>query len=79
MERDPRVSFVAYDPDDPYRYIEVRGTVSMTEDGGDVLIDELCRAYLGRPWPHRPEEVRVVCRLPASHVVTAERGRAQEE
>jgi PPOX class probable F420-dependent enzyme len=69
MERDPRVSFVAYDPADPYRYVEVRGTVSMTEAGGDALIDELCRSYQGRPWPHRPGEIRVVCRLPATHVV----------
>jgi PPOX class probable F420-dependent enzyme len=69
MERDPRVSFVLYDPADPYRYVEVRGVVSMTEAGGDALIDELCRAYQGRPWPHRPGEVRVVCRLPATHVV----------
>jgi PPOX class probable F420-dependent enzyme len=69
MERDPRVSFVLYDPADPYRYVEVRGVVTMTEAGGDALIDELCRAYQGRPWPHRPGEVRVVCRLPATHVV----------
>lgn len=69
MERDPRVSFVAYDPADPYRYVEVRGSVTMTEQGGDALIDELCRAYQGRPWPHRPHEVRVVCRLPADHIV----------
>ena len=69
LQRDPRASFVAYDPADPYRYVEVRGTVSMTEQGGDALIDELCRAYQGRPWPLRPGEVRVVCRLPADHVV----------
>lgn len=70
MEVDPRVSFVAYDPADPYRYVEVRGTVTMTEQGGDALIDELCRAYQGRAWPFRPNEVRVVCRLPAAHTVT---------
>jgi PPOX class probable F420-dependent enzyme len=69
LERDPRASYVAWDPDDPYRYVEVRGRVTMTEDGGDALIDELCRTYQGRPWPHRPEEVRVVCRLTATHVV----------
>jgi PPOX class probable F420-dependent enzyme len=77
MERDPRVSFVAYDPADPYRYVEVRGAVTMTEQGGDALIDELCRAYVGQPWPHRPGEIRVVCRLPATHVVTTERGHPQ--
>ena len=34
MEREPRVSVCAYDPADPYTYVEVRGTVTMTEDGG---------------------------------------------
>jgi PPOX class probable F420-dependent enzyme len=77
LERDPRAAFLAYDPADPYRYVEVRGTVTLTEEGGDELIDELCRAYAGRSWPHRPEEVRVVCRLTATHVVTAERGHPQ--
>lgn len=64
MERDPRVSLVAYDPEDPYSYVEIRGTVTMTEEGGDALIDELCRAYNnGKPWPKRPHETRVVCRV----------------
>jgi PPOX class probable F420-dependent enzyme len=70
LERDPRASFVAYDPADPYRYVEVRGTVTMTEAGGDALIDELCRAYQGVPWPPHPGEVRVVCRLLATHTVS---------
>jgi PPOX class probable F420-dependent enzyme len=69
MERDSRVSFLVYDPADPYRYVEVRGTVTLTEEGGDALIDQLCRAYQGVPWPTRPGEIRVVCRLTPSHVV----------
>lgn len=64
MERDPRVSLVAYDPENPYAYVEIRGTVTLDEAGGDALIDELCRAYNeGRPWAHRPAETRVVCRV----------------
>src|ERR1043165_6814557 len=47
MERDPRVSVCVYDPADPYRYVEVRGTVSLVEEGGPELIDELTRGEAG--------------------------------
>src|SRR5439155_5593658 len=32
MQRDPRVSLLAYDPADPYSYVEARGAVTMTTD-----------------------------------------------
>lgn len=69
MERDPRVSVCAYNPDDPYSYVEVRGTVSLTEEGGDALIDEMSRAYTGRPWAPVEGEVRVVARVTPTKVV----------
>ena len=69
MARDPRVSLCAYDPADPFQYVEVRGTVAMVEEGGDELIDELSRKYTGKPWKHRPAEVRLVVRLTPSKVV----------
>jgi len=63
IQRNPRVSLCAYDPADPYRYIEVRGTVTFTEAGGVELIDELSRAYDGEPWRVRPAETRLVVRV----------------
>ena len=70
MERDPRVSVCAFDPADPYAYVEVRGTVTMTRDGGRELIDELSMAYDGRHFAEgRPDNVRVVCRLTPQRVV----------
>lgn len=69
MERDPRVSVCAYDPADPYSYVEVRGTVVLTEAGGDELIDEMSRAYDGTPWTHRPAETRVVARVIPTKVI----------
>jgi PPOX class probable F420-dependent enzyme len=69
MERNPTVSLCAYDPSDPYSYVELRGTVSMTEDGGVELIDELSRAYDGVPWTVRPSETRVVCRVTPIKVI----------
>jgi hypothetical protein len=41
----------------------------MVEEGGDELIDALSRAYMGKPWKHRPAEVRLVVRLTPSKVV----------
>ncbi|HET9142502.1 PPOX class F420-dependent oxidoreductase [Actinophytocola sp.] len=70
MERDPRVTLLAYDPEDPYSYVELRGTVRLSEEGGDALIDELSRAYDGKPWSHRPHETRVVVRFTPAKVVS---------
>lgn len=70
MQRDPRVSVCFYDPADPYRYIEVRGTVSMVTDGGPELIEELSQRYDGRPFVDGVGNVRVVCRVEATKVVT---------
>jgi PPOX class probable F420-dependent enzyme len=70
MERDPRVSLLAYDPADPYTYVEVRGTVTMTEDGGPELIQELSQRYDGTAFTEgRPTNVRVVCRVQPTKVI----------
>jgi PPOX class probable F420-dependent enzyme len=37
MERDPRVTVLVYPKDNPYSYVEVRGTVTMVEEGGREL------------------------------------------
>jgi PPOX class probable F420-dependent enzyme len=64
MERSPQVSLCLYDPDNPYRYVELRGPVSITQDGGPELIQELSQRYEGRPFVESdPANVRVVCRL----------------
>lgn len=69
MEADPRVSLCFPDPADPYFYVEIRGTVAITEAGGVELIDRLSRAYDGVPWRVRPNETRVVCRLTPTKVI----------
>jgi len=69
MERNPKVSLCAYDPADPYVYVEIRGTVTMIEEGGVELIDELSRAYDRVPWTVRPHETRVVCRVTPTKVI----------
>jgi PPOX class probable F420-dependent enzyme len=70
MERDPRVSLCVYDPVNPYLYFTLNGTVTLTEQGGDELIDELSRKYDGKPWTPVPGAVRVVCRVTPTRVLS---------
>src|SRR5881296_312160 len=47
LERSPRVAFSIMDPDNPYRYVSVRGRiVESTEQGADAHIDTLAKKYL---------------------------------
>ncbi|MFI7596814.1 PPOX class F420-dependent oxidoreductase [Actinoplanes sp. NPDC049681] len=71
MERDPRVSVCAYDPAQPYSYFTVDGTVTLVEEGGPELINELSLKYDDRPYTFDPPEaVRVVCRLTPNKVIS---------
>lgn len=70
LVRDPRVSVVVNPPEAPYSYLEVRGTVSFSTEGGRELIDELSNKYLGKDYAvESPETVRVVVRVSPSRVV----------
>ncbi len=63
MRRDPRVSLSIQDPENPYRYLEIRGkVVEITQNGADDHINKLSQKYLGKPeYPWRkPGEARVV-------------------
>jgi PPOX class probable F420-dependent enzyme len=68
MERDPRVSIMVQPADDPYTYAEIRGTVTMTTEGGDELIDELAHKYVGKSYAEfnataAQDDPRVVVRV----------------
>lgn len=46
IRQNPKVAVVAIDPENPYRYLEIRGEVDeITEEGGVEHIDELTRMY----------------------------------
>ena len=78
MRRDPRVTLLCYDPRQPLRYLEVRGTVvDMTTKGATPHLDELASKYAGRPVryfgdvipAHFAEtETPVLCRIRPTHV-----------
>jgi PPOX class probable F420-dependent enzyme len=66
LRRDPRVALSLQDPENPYRYLEVRGRViEITEQGADAHIDALAKKYMGVDrYPYRkPGEVRVIYRI----------------
>jgi len=73
MRRNRRVALAIQDPENPYRYLAVRGRVEeITETGADAHIDALTKKYLGQDrYPHRqPGEVRVVYRIRPERVST---------
>lgn len=66
MKRDPRVALALIDPDNAYRYLEIRGkVVEITEKGADQHIDRMAKKYLNvDEYPHRaPGEVRVIYKI----------------
>ena len=73
MRRDPRITLCIQDPDNPYRYLEVRGRViEITEKGADEHINKLAKKYLDKDvYPFRqPGEVRLFLRVELNRVRT---------
>ena len=63
LKPEAAVALSIMDPDNPYRYLQIRGRVaSATETGADAHIDSLAKKYLGKDqYPFRqPGEVRVM-------------------
>jgi PPOX class probable F420-dependent enzyme len=80
MRRNPRVKILCYDPRQPLRFLEVRGTVvEMTEEGAEQHLDNLATRYAGRsvryfgdctPARFAKTEIPVLCRIRPAHVVS---------
>ena len=69
------VALSILDPENAYRYIQVRGKVSRaTEKGADAHIDSLAKKYLGKDkYPFsQPGEVRVMFEIEPSGVQVME-------
>lgn len=71
-QRDPRASVIVFDPAEVWTYVEVRGAVTMTRDGGPELIERLSQIYAGVPFTNDEGtgNVRLVVRLSPEKVVT---------
>jgi PPOX class probable F420-dependent enzyme len=71
LQAQPRVSVMLVDPENPYRYLEVRGTVvERTTDGADEHINKMAKKYLGQDvYPFRkPGEQRVIFKIKPERV-----------
>jgi PPOX class probable F420-dependent enzyme len=70
IRRDARVALSMCDPDNPYRYLEIRGrVVDIAEEGARAHIDALAKKYLGKDeYPyHKDSDVRVIYRIAPEH------------
>ncbi len=73
VTRDPKVGVSILDPDDPYRYLSIRGEVAeVTEEGAVEHIDSLARRYMDveeYPYHEGEEEARVIVKIRPDEVV----------
>lgn len=64
LRRDPRASVSIIDAADPYRHVQLRGTVTVVADPGKTLGKVLSHKYVGEDPPaEAPEVERVIVRL----------------
>jgi PPOX class probable F420-dependent enzyme len=69
LERDPNATLVVIDSQNPYKFVEVRGTVSSSTEHGTEDINWLAHKYIGRDYPWlSPGEQRVTFELAPSRV-----------
>ena len=66
VRRDPRVAITLVDPDNPYRYLEIRGKVDeISVEGAEKHIDKMAKKYIDQdiyPWA-KPGEQRVLLKV----------------
>ncbi|MGG8409673.1 PPOX class F420-dependent oxidoreductase [Streptomyces sp. 12297] len=72
--RDPRVGLTVFDLANPYLYVEIRGTATVTEDADRAVAVRIAEEYLGPGGGKEyleapPEEVRVVVRITPTKIL----------
>jgi PPOX class probable F420-dependent enzyme len=86
MRRNPKVTLLCFDPHQPLRYLEVRGTVvEMMEDGALEHLDHLSMRYIGKapyfgecvPVELKERETPVLCKIQPNHLVTMDARRKE--
>jgi len=74
VERDPRVTVLVADQEDPYTYVQIRGRVTEIDDSEAARdhIEELSRKYTGGPFQgFAPGQVRVKFYVEPDDVIVA--------
>ncbi|NDJ36373.1 MAG: PPOX class F420-dependent oxidoreductase [Chloroflexi bacterium] len=77
LKQRPQITLMIIDPENMYRYLEVRGRAAITQEGAIDLIDRLAQKYMGRGYydnmdPDRAQadrDQRVVVTIKPEHVV----------
>jgi len=72
----PKVSLLVVDPDNPSRFIQIRGDAELVRDGALDHLDALTRKYTRHPryygfiYPieQRARETRIICRVHARRI-----------
>jgi PPOX class probable F420-dependent enzyme len=73
MRQRGQIALAIQDPENPYRYLAIRGRVDeITEAGADAHIDSLTKKYLGQDrYPYRQAgEVRVIYKIRPERIST---------
>jgi PPOX class probable F420-dependent enzyme len=70
MRARPKVTVAVMDPQNAYRWLEVRGTVREIVEGDDAVahIRKLSNDYFGRMFEMAPDEERVLYKIRPTHV-----------
>ena len=70
MQEGAHVALAIVDPDNAYRYVQVRGRVTKTTtEGADADIDALSHKYMGKDYPfRRPGEDRIIVEITPDYV-----------
>jgi PPOX class probable F420-dependent enzyme len=71
LQADPKASFLIFDPENPYKYIELRGDAEVTADDGYTFADKLGAKYGGANLRERdnPGESRVVVTIKPARII----------
>ncbi|MFI0724026.1 PPOX class F420-dependent oxidoreductase [Streptomyces sp. NPDC021224] len=70
LERNPRVTVLATPEGNPFAYVEIRGTATVTEDTDRSFVDSVSRKYTGADYSNDgPDAVRVIVRISPERVV----------
>ena len=87
MRANPKVTLLCYDPSQPLRYLEIRGSVvEMTEQGALKHLDGLSELYTGRK-PYfgacvsaelKEKEIPVLCKILPTRVYALDARREKE-
>lgn len=70
VQSEPRVALSIVDPANPYRYLEIRGSVAeIVDDDGNAFINAMAKKYIDQdvyPW-HQEGDHRVIVKVRPEH------------